>query len=166
MKRSNYSRILQGASCKNSFFILGTEQRAGGHPAGGSSGLRRRRLERLGVRAPREKGRGERGDQDGVLTSGGEGRGAARTAGRRQRRLRAGGGALRAGAGRRRQRWSCSFALWTSLRRRPGPDASLGGEPKRWRRAARTSAARTVRRRRKAAHGAGAREGAQGGAVK
>jgi hypothetical protein len=57
-------------------------------------------------------------------------------------------------------RWSCSFALRTTLRRRPGPDASLGGE----RRAARSSAARTVRRRHKAAQEQGVRGGGLGAA--
>jgi hypothetical protein len=45
--------------------------RATGGEGGGPSGLGCRRLELLGTRAPREKGRGERGDRDGVLTLGG-----------------------------------------------------------------------------------------------
>jgi hypothetical protein len=54
---------------------IGQGQRTGGHPAGASGGLGRRRRERLGARAPREKGRGRRGDQALVLTGGGEERG-------------------------------------------------------------------------------------------
>jgi hypothetical protein len=59
MKRSNYSRILQGLLAKITSSSSGPNRGQGGHPAGGSGGLGRRRLERLGDRAPREKGRGE-----------------------------------------------------------------------------------------------------------
>jgi hypothetical protein len=73
LTRSNDYWLLQEPFCKtitlsSSPGLGAQEQQEGG--GGGPSGLGCRRLERLGTRAPREKGRGERGDKDGVLTVG------------------------------------------------------------------------------------------------
>jgi hypothetical protein len=64
--------------CKNSFLLplsKPVRDRGQGAPCRCLWWPRRRRLERLGARAPREKGRGRRGDQALVLTGGGEERG-------------------------------------------------------------------------------------------
>jgi hypothetical protein len=121
----------QGSRCKPSWLLPSVQDRtgeAGGHGvqiAGGSS--------ELGLRQGAHGVEEVWGTTWGVLTDGGCGRrreeseGAAGGAGGR---LGVDTGGSAAGVDSRRGwRWSCSLALWTSLRRRPAPDASLGGEP-------------------------------------
>jgi hypothetical protein len=83
----------RGLSAKLSLIFFLRPDVAQGHRGGGGGpgGPGRRRLEWLGARVPREKGRGEQGDQDGVLTLGAE----RREDGPRRRTATASGGLTR-----------------------------------------------------------------------